>query len=382
MLYLKKLRQLSTLSSVLLCFSMAVSLGTATSSAAKAKQLKQTNVQIEELEPPANSVDESIDFYNSIVRVIQNMPSNGQPRDISVEDNNSQRLSEQQLNDSLEVYQIIGRLLKEGKLSPSAYSALPFIQDFNLPFYQGTLVAIAETNLAAIPEEQLIASNACLEIAKEGEEITNLRMEAGVGTRIDILIARYLRRHCQIQRLELEIAQSDIELESLQESIDLAESKSEIAEARQNPKVPDFLANYYINNIELLQKLNSQGKSLEIQTDDSVLQRLYKQQLNDALDLYRLVGIRLGTGIMGDESRIGMIVLPAVLISLAEVNLATEPNGQELAARTCLEIAQAWKEYISPTEEVTSETDVEALNADYWKKQCDIRKLQTDKLQP
>lgn len=255
-------------------------------------------------------------------------------------------------------------------------------------------MAIAETNLVTDTEEKLTANNACLGIAKEGERNTQLRLQAGVGTHIDVLIARYLRRHCEIQRIELKLGKSDLESntsrENIRESqsqpqklIDLARLERWISEDRQQgffSFIPDSLLDHYITNTKLLQKLNSQGQPLEIHTDDSDVQKLYKQQFNDALELYRLIALRMKAGVIDDYDQIGEIMLPAVLIAIADTNLATKPNEREIASRTCLEIARAWEKDIFARRETTSKTRIRVLTVNYWKRQCDIQKLQMDKI--
>lgn len=138
----RKFRQLFTLSSMFVGFFLTTLSATATSDVVKTEKLKQqgaiilassdtekprslplADVQIEELKPRITPIgdgketsDSGFDSYNNIVRIIQNLPSSRQSRDIRTEDNNIQRLLKQQLNDSLKVYQIIGQLLEEGKL--------------------------------------------------------------------------------------------------------------------------------------------------------------------------------------------------------------------------------------------------------------------------
>ena len=408
MFYLRKFRLLSTLSSIFFCFFLTPLSATATSGVAKTEKLKQqeavilassdielrsqqqANVRLEQIEPQTDSVN----YYNKIVRVIQNLPSNGQSRDILAKDNNIQRLLKQQLNDSLEVYQIIGQLLEEEKIDFSDYdNVLSFIGDFNLPFYQGVLIAIAQTDLVTDTEEKLIANNACLEIAREGEQIAQLRVQAGVSSSVDALIVRYLRRHCEIQRIELELGKSDIESNAIRENIresqfqpqrfvnlaGLERSFTEEVE-RSNPNNP-FINNYpeYIANTKLLQKLNLQGGLLEIQTDDSDLQKLYKLQLKDADELYRSMAILLQAGVAMDDNDIDAIMLSAILIAKTEINLATQPNEREIASNICSEITQKWKDVLD-LRKTTLETRIRVLTVNYWKRQCDIQKLQTDKI--
>ena len=71
---------------------------------------QQANVRIKEVELPKTLI---FNYYNKIVRIIQNLPSNGQLRDILAKDDNIQRLLKQQLNDSLERIRFKGKLHRD-----------------------------------------------------------------------------------------------------------------------------------------------------------------------------------------------------------------------------------------------------------------------------
>ena len=371
----------------------------ASSDTEKLRSQQQANIELEQLEVPMRSdsvgnefPDTNFENYNMVVRAIQNLPSNGQSTEISSEDNNIQRLLKQQVNDSLKIYQIIGQLLDAGKLDSLDSNALSFIDDWHLPFYQGVLIAIAETNLATNTDNQLLANNTCWGSAKEGEKSTQIFEQAGFGTRSEVMIANYLRRYCEIQRLKLGFGERDDTIsnairDTLRKTqsqqpipIDLAESERFITEIQQEHDIRAPRIDYYKTTITLLQKLSSKGQSLAIHTEDNDIQKLQKQQLYNALEIYRLQGLRLTAGLLNDNSDAGEIMLPAILIAISNMNLATKPNERAVANKVCLEIAQAWEKDVFAQRKTALNTRIKILTVNYWKRQCNIQKLQTDKI--
>jgi hypothetical protein len=410
---LRKFGQLFALSSVFVGSFLTALSATATNDVLQTEKLgqqpsvvlasseKQGNVQLEELEVPMLSdgersfPDDRFIYYNDYLRGLKLLPSRGHSIEIRTEDNDLQRLLKQQLNDALEIYQIVGQLLNSGELDINLFapSTLPAIQ-----------VAIAETDFATNSKDRELANKVGLKIAQKWEKNNMLLNYAGLGTRSNVLEASYYRKCFEIQRMKLEIKnlnsspiresqvqeQRSIELEeikpiSFQDSEKIENLPMENRErARQFRREVNQIINpaisYYNANVKLL-KLIPRRQSLEIRTEDSNIQKLQKQQLYEALDYYRLRGLRLNAGLLDDDSGLGIsaeIMLPAIQVLIADMNLATNPNERAVAIETGLKIAQTWEKDAVFQEKTTLRKRIVTLTASYWRRYFEIQKLLTE----
>ncbi len=106
---------------------------------------------------------------------------------------------------------------------------------------------------------------------------------------------------------------------------------------------PDPSIQSYNAHLRRLKLLPSRGQSIEIRVKDNNVQRLLKQQLNDAIEIYQIVGQLLDSGKLNDIASPTFSALPAIQIAIAETNLATTPSEQLAANEVCLTISQEWE---------------------------------------
>ncbi|WGV29011.1 hypothetical protein [Halotia branconii] len=377
----------------------------------KSQLHQQTNVKLEEIENipqviqigerEVNYRDIRLDYYNKYLRTLKRLPSEGQSIKIHTKDSNIQRLLKQQLNDALEIYQIVGQLLDTGEVDINLNhpSTLPAIQ-----------VAIAEMNLATNPNDQATANEVCLNIAQRWQQDSRALEKAGLGTRSDVLQARYWAMQCGIQRMRLEKnnlnssvnsefqpqLQRPIKLEEIEpiilgknNMIDLAPIDSKERLRREVEQIINPLIGYYNANIKLLKPVTTK-QLLEIRTEDSDLQKLQKQLLPVAVEFNRLQGLRLTAGILTNTIGRGRntgkaisnstaeIMLSAIQIALANMNLATNLNERALANEVSLKIAQTWEKNAVLEEKTAFDKRIAVLSARYWRRHCEIQKLRTE----
>lgn len=362
---------------------------------------QKANVKLEGLKPRLlgegnlSFPDYNIQFYNTHLQELKLLPSKGQSIEIRAKDNSVQRLLKQQLNDALEIYQSVGQLLNSSELDKtnlSMPSALPGIQ-----------IALAETNLAANPSDQVAANEACLKIAQQWERDSQAQEQAGLGLRSNVLKAIYYREYCEIQRIKLlkkslnSSAATEAKLQQ-QISTELNEikpimiSKEPPIENRERAQqyrravnqIINPLIGYYNANVRLL-KLIPRKQSLEIRKEDSDLQKLQKQQLGVAVELNRLQGLRLSVGLIDSDINFNgaisnptaELALPAIQIAIADMNLATNLKERTVANEVGLKIAQNWEKNAVFGEKTVLRKRVLVLTARYWRRHFEIQKLRT-----
>lgn len=271
-------------------------------------------------------------------------------------------------------------------------SALPAIQ-----------IAIAETNLAANPSEQVAANEVCLKIAQQWERDNQALEQAGLGIRSDVLKASYYRGYCEIQRIKLlekglnssavreaklqqqiftqlsEIKPIMISKESPIEDLPIENRERAQQYRRKVNQIINPLINYYNANVSLL-KLISRRQSLEIRREDSNLQILQSV----AVELNRLQGLRLSAGVLTDSNSnfngaisnpTAELALPAIGIAIAQMNLATNPKEQAVANEVGFKIAQNWERNAVFGEKTVLRKRVLVLTARYWRRYFEIQKL-------
>ena len=346
-------------------------------------------------------LDPNIQYYNMHLLKLKSLPSKAQQIEIHVKDNNIQRLLKQQLNDAIEIYQIVGQLLRSGKVDSVglfAPSTLPAIQ-----------ITIAEMNLATTPREQLAANEVCLTIAQQWERDNQALEQAGVGLRSDILKASYYRQYCEIQTIKLLKKRSNPSISreaqlQQQSSTELNEIKP-IAISKEPPiealpienreraqqyrrkvnQIINPLIGYYNANVRLL-KLIPSRQALEIRKEGSDLQKLQNQQLGVALELNRLQALRLIAGLIDSDTNFNgaisnptaELALLAIQIALVQMNLATNLDARAVANEVGLKIAQSWEKNAVSTEKTVLRKNVVVLTARYWRRHFEIQKLQTE----
>ncbi|MEA5507891.1 hypothetical protein VB735_33345 [Halotia wernerae UHCC 0503] len=150
------------------------------------------------------------------------------------------------------------------------------------------------------------------------------------------------------QRMSVILASSDNEKSQLHQQTNVKLEELEniprmIQIGEREVSYRDIRLNYYNNYLRTLNRLPSEGQSIKIHTKDNNIQRLLKEQLNDALEIYQIVGQLLDTGEV-DINLNHPSTLPAIQVAIAEMNLATNPNDQATANEVCLNIAQRWQQ--------------------------------------
>jgi hypothetical protein len=321
---------------------------------------QQASVKLEELRNLPRYIGQGQDripdwrfnFYNKTLRGLQLLPSKGQLQEIRTGDNQVQRLLKQQLNDALESYQIVGRLLDTGKLKEDDDTLIPM---------SAIQIAIDEAELASNLNERRVANETCVRIAVAWEKNADLKQRAGVGTHLNVLTSRYWRLHCEAQRM------------SSQKNISALGSTENSQRQQQTlSKLPYTGSEDYDANVKRLKKLSSKGQKVKIHTQDSGIQSLQKQQLNTALEIYRIQGLRLVAGV--SENGVAEIIMPAVQVAISDLNLATIPAQRTLANDVCLEITQAWEKKAAQ-EKPASDRRIPIFTNPYWKRSCEIQKV-------
>jgi hypothetical protein len=314
--------------------------------------------------------DRRFDVYNKTLRGLQLLPSKGQSQEIRTGDNKVQRLLKQQLNDALESYQIVGRLLDTGKLKEDDDAS-------DLIAMSAVQIAIDEAELASNLNERRVANETCVRIATAWEKDADLRERAGVGTRSDVFKARYWRLHCEAQKMSSQknisaLGSTANSQRQQQTPTNLRKMSLSAISTQGQYKLRDNGVEDYNANVERLQKLSSKGQTAEIHTQDSDIQSLQKQQLNTALEIYKLQGLRLAAGLA--KNGVAEIILPAVQVSISDMSLATTPTKRTLANDVCLEITQAWEKKAAQ-EKTASDRRIPIFTTPYWKRYCEIQKV-------
>jgi hypothetical protein len=350
--------------------------------------------------------DQRFDLYNRNVRTLQQLPSRGQSLSIRAEDSQMQRLLKQQLNDAIEIYQIIGQLLDAGKLDKLNNKSDFFL---TLPAIQ---IAIVETDLATNLTDQRLTNRVGLVISESWERDARALERAGLGLRSDILKASYYRGYCEIQRRKLAkeslnstavrasqpqqkrpLTLSEIAPISLQgvepiealpiENRERAQRFRRAVTQRINPLIGQYNA-----NIKLL-KLIPRRQALEVRPEDRDLQEIQRQQLDVAAEVNRLQGLFLAAGLLTNDrtdnpgerrvvsnpNPMHEIMLPAIQIAIADINLATNANDRRAAIETGMKIAQTWENKADFEEKDDLYKRMLLLTARYWKRYFEIQKL-------
>lgn len=142
--------------------------------------------------------------------------------------------------------------------------------------------------------------------------------------------------------------------------------------------IPDGRFSFYNRHLRALKLLASKGKSIRIHTEDNDVRRLLKQQLNNALEIYHIVGQLLDAG-DPDVNLFAPSTLPAIQVLLAESNLAINPDERALANKVCLKIAQEWHRDNIALETAGVGTRLDVLRAIYYQSYCVTQRLKLEK---
>ncbi|MCY7322250.1 MAG: hypothetical protein LH660_10750 [Phormidesmis sp. CAN_BIN36] len=147
------------------------------------------------------------------------------------------------------------------------------------------------------------------------------------------------------------------------------------------PRAPwhNLLRGTYNQNVQRIRQLPSKAKVQEISVTDLALRRLLKERWNVAIELYRLTGLRIEVELLTDGSTssldIDELQMGAILVVLAEADLATTKDNKIAAYETCLSIASDWQRNAQARERAGLATRSQVLTATYWRQYCESQQL-------